>query len=143
MVLCMFQCRFSIVPCCGTKEVPMFGMMTGEEFTCSVFDSGRCEPIKSFKNIQKHFELVGKLNDNNFEELRRQYFRDLQRLERERTAVSVPKAVSNGTEGCILPYQRVSTLLLHHSYYQRVQAYDFWNFLATRISYAPHTRRHR
>lgn len=143
MVLCMFQCRFSIRPCCGKEELETFGTMIGEEFTCSVFESGRCEPIKSFKNIQKHFELVGKLNDGNFEELRRQYFRDLQRLERERTAVSVPEAVSKRTEECILPHHPVSTLLLHHSYYQRVQAYDFWNFLATRISYASHTRRHR
>ncbi len=134
MVLCMFQCRFSIVPCCGIEELPTLGMTIGEEFTCSVFDSGRCEPIKSFKNIQKHFELVGKLNDSDFEELRRQYFRDLQRLERERAAVSVPEAVSNRTEECIPPLHTVSSLLLHHSYYQRVQAHDFSNFLATRIS---------
>nr|AAO43445.1 LHv2.8 cys-motif protein precursor [Ichnoviriform sonorense] len=97
------NCRFSIVPCCGIEELPTLGMTIGEEFTCSVFDSGRCEPIKSFKNIQKHFELVGKLNDSDFEELRRQYFRDLQRLERERAAVSVPEAVSNRTEECIPP----------------------------------------
>ncbi len=56
-----------------------------EEHTCSVFDSGRCEPTKSFVNIEKHLELVKKLNDTNFEELRKEYFTDLQRVQRRLT----------------------------------------------------------
>lgn len=113
----MFQCRFSSRPCCG-KEASMFGVM-GEDYTCSVFDTGRCEPIKSFKNIKKLLELVSQLNENNYEELRIEYFRDLQRLEREQAAVKptagpvvLLNAMTEFMPKCIKHYHRVSKSLL-------------------------------
>nr|AAO43444.1 FHv1.4 cys-motif protein precursor [Ichnoviriform sonorense] len=91
-------CRFSLKPCCGRGKRSIMGGSSGEEYTCSVFDSGRCEPTNSFKNIKKHLELVEKLNDTNFEELRREYFRDLQRVEEHRTTdelISGPPCIRN------------------------------------------------
>lgn len=115
----MFQCRFSSRPCCGKEGFPMFGVMMGEHYTCSVFDTGRCEPIKSFKNIKKHLELVSQLNGNNFEELRIEYFRDLQRLEREQAEVKPTdrpvvgfNAETEFMPKCIKHYHRVSKSLL-------------------------------
>lgn len=105
MLFCMFQCRFSVKPCCGGEKPSILGGSSGEEYTCSVFDSGRCEPTNSFKNIKKHLELVEKLNDTNFEELRRQYFKDLQRVEEQRTTDELQSGPP-----CIRNHDYVSTL---------------------------------
>lgn len=84
----------------------MQGVWIDEEHTCSTFDSGRCEPTNSFKNIQNLLVSVDKLDDNNFDELRIEYFRDLQGVEKERTEDKLePKPA------CIAHNDYVSTLL--------------------------------
>lgn len=115
----MFQCRFSVKPCCGKEALEMIGMMIGEDHTCSVFDSGRCEPISSFANLHKHFELVSRLTETNFEQLRIEYFKDLQKVERERTTAKPTAEPGVGLEAqpepeptCIKHYDDVSTFLL-------------------------------
>lgn len=58
----------------------------GQEYLCSVFGSGRCEPLTSFRNIQMHLNLVEKLNATNFEELKLEYVTSLPEVGTERAA---------------------------------------------------------
>lgn len=113
----MFQCRGVSKPCCGQEALPTSGILMGQEYTCAVFGSGLCEPTSSFRNIQKHLELVEKLNDTNFEALKIEYETDLQKAITERAkgkldVVIVDKDEPELETGCISHHVYVSISML-------------------------------